>query len=129
MLFLPARSTADALALFGDRLAAFERCYVAALERVLACRLPTTVCTIYNGALEPAEAGLARVGLMMFNDVIVRAASQRRVGVIELRAVCTEPEDYVSGIEPSGRGGRKIAAAIARATGVIVAPAPSSIWT
>ena len=36
-------------------------------------------------------------------------------GVIELRAVCRDPEDYANPIEPSGRGGLKIARAIAEA--------------
>jgi hypothetical protein len=36
---------------------------------------------------------------------------------IELRHVCTEPADYANPIEPSVRGGAKIARAIARAVG------------
>jgi hypothetical protein len=34
--------------------------------------------------------------------------------VIELRAVCSRPEDYANPIEPSSAGGEKIARAIAR---------------
>jgi hypothetical protein len=37
--------------------------------------------------------------------------------VIELRLVCSEPEDYANPIEPSVQGGAKIARAIARAVG------------
>jgi hypothetical protein len=37
--------------------------------------------------------------------------------VIDLRLVCTEPADYANEIEPSGPGGRKIAAAVARSVG------------
>ena len=59
------------------------------------------VCTNYNGALEPDQARLARVALMMFNDVILRAALEHRATVIELRVVCADPVDYANPIEPS----------------------------
>jgi hypothetical protein len=61
------------------------------------------------------QAALARVALMMFNDVILRVAFERGLRVIDLRFVCTEAADYANPIEPSDRGGRKIARAIARA--------------
>jgi len=35
--------------------------------------------------------------------------------VVELRLVCSEPADYANPIEPSVRGGAKIARAVARA--------------
>jgi hypothetical protein len=113
------RSSADTLALFAGRLQAFEASYGAAIGTVMARGRPTTLCTIYNGALAPDQAAAARVGLMMFNDVIIRAAAVRRLDVIELRTICTEPADYANPIEPSDQGGRKIAAAIARAVGAI----------
>lgn len=116
LLTMAARSSADALTAFAERLDTFERAYGAAIDRVRARQANVTVCTIYNGALEPERARLARVGLRMFNDVIFRAAFARRLGVIELRAVCTDHADYANPIEPSGRGGRKIAEAIVRAT-------------
>ena len=53
-----------------------------------------------------------------FNDVILRVAFEHHLPVIDLRLICNEPADYANPIEPSGRGGRKIALAIARATGV-----------
>jgi hypothetical protein len=37
--------------------------------------------------------------------------------VVDLRLVCGEPADYANPIEPSGRGGLKIARAVARAAG------------
>jgi hypothetical protein len=113
------RSSAETLGLFAERLEAFEASYGAAIDAVLALRRPTTVCTIYNGALPSDQAAAARVGLMMFNDVIIRAAAVRRLDVIELRTICTEPGDYANPIEPSDQGGRKIARAIARAVGAI----------
>jgi hypothetical protein len=115
VLNLPVGSTAEALALFGKRAGAFRASYVAALDGILALRRRTTVCTVYEGNLEPAWAPLARVGLTMFNDVILRVAFERAVDVIDLRLVCTDPADYANPIEPSDAGGRKIAAAIMRA--------------
>jgi hypothetical protein len=123
------RSSAEALALFADRLQAFEGAYGSALDAVLQRRLPTVVCTIYNGALEPDQAAIARVGLMTFNDVILRTAFDRRVDVIELRAICTEPGDYANPIEPSDTGGRKIAEVIARAIGAVPSQGPPArVW-
>jgi hypothetical protein len=122
------RSSAETLALFADRLDAFEASYGAALDGVISLRRHTVVCTIYNGALRPDQAVIAQVGLMMFNDAIVRAAVARRLDIVELRAICTRPEDYANPIEPSGQGGRKIAHAIARAVGAIEGGAASRIF-
>jgi hypothetical protein len=64
-------------------------------------------------------------------DVIahVRALLPARgVDVIDLRLVCTEPSDYANPIEPSGAGGRKIAAAIAAAIGVAERPAGARVF-
>jgi hypothetical protein len=117
LLNVPVGSTAEALALFGKRVDAFKASYVAALESVRALGRRTTVCTIYEGNLGPPYAALARVALMMFNDVILRVAFERAIDVIDLRLVCAEESDYANPIEPSGSGGKKIAAAIAAAVG------------
>jgi hypothetical protein len=111
------------LAIFAERIAAFEESYRNAIAQVRRLQRPLTVCTIYNGALDADAARLARVALMMFNDVILRTASDHSLDVIELRAVCTEPD------EPSGAGGLKIATAVARAVGALPSPrTPSTIW-
>jgi hypothetical protein len=115
LLSLRVASSAEALAAFAAPLNAFEQDYTAAIGAVVRTGLPTTVCTIYNGALPPDQAEPARVALMLFNDTIYRVASALGAGVIELRAVCNQPEDYANPIEPSGEGGRKIARAIATA--------------
>jgi hypothetical protein len=54
----------------------------------------------------------AVAALCLYNDAILDNA--RRLGplVIELRAVCSEVADYANEIEPSARGGAKIAAAL-----------------
>lgn len=113
LLNLPVASTREALLLFGQRIAEFERSYRAALAGVLKHVPNTTVCTVYNGNLPDDQAPSARVALMMFNDVILRAAFHWRLPVIDLRLVCSEPSDYANPIEPSGSGGAKIARAIA----------------
>jgi hypothetical protein len=118
------RSSVDTLSLFADRLLDFSRRYALAIDRAMQLATPVTVRTIYEGALEPAEARIARVALMMFNDAILRTAFARRTPVIDLRFICTEAADYANPIEPSGRGGRKIATAIARACGALSSPAP-----
>jgi hypothetical protein len=122
LLDAPARSTRHALDLFRARLDAFEQAYGWALDAVTHLGRATTVCTIYNGALANGDADRARVALMMFNDVIFRAAVARAVDVLELRLVCTEPSDFANPIEPSGTGGLKIARAIAGAIGAGSAP-------
>jgi hypothetical protein len=119
LLHAPARLSSDPLGMLGERLRTFEENYRAALTPVLHRALPTTVCTIYNGALEdPGQAARARLALMLFNDVILRAAIEHRLTAIELRLVCDQAEDYANPIEPSGRGGLKIARAVLRATGL-----------
>jgi hypothetical protein len=127
LLRTPVRSTGEALSLFSDRLSGFRRSYSLAIDSALQLKKPVIACTIYEGNLEPAEARTARVALMMFNDIILRAAFARRISVIDLRFICTEAADYANPIEPSGSGGRKIAAAIARACGALGASAPVAV--
>lgn len=126
ILNLPVASTQEALLLFGQRVTKFEESYRTALAAVLK-RVPnTTVCTVYNGNLPPNQAPPARVALMLFNDVILRAAFHWRLPVIDLRLVCSEPSDYANPIEPSGLGGAKIARAIAAMLDSVTGQASSS---
>ena len=115
LLTLPVRSSAQALQAFADRLDIFEHTYRSAIGDAAALQRCTIVCTVYNGALEPERATIARVGLALFNDVILRTAIDLGVDVVELRSICIEPGDYANPIEPSGQGGLKIARAISRA--------------
>jgi hypothetical protein len=129
LLALPVTSSTQALTVFADRIDAFERAYRAAVTRVLALGRHTAVCTVYNGALEPERARIARVGLTLFNDVILRTAIDLRLDALELRSICAEPADYANPIEPSGRGGAKIAAAIARLVGAVTGGRePARVW-
>jgi hypothetical protein len=54
-------------------------------------------------------------GLTIFNDVILRVATELGLMVIDLRAVCCSPADYANPIEPSVIGGAKIARALVNA--------------
>jgi len=129
LLSLRVTSTAQALHAFADRIEPFERAYRTAIQKVAARSRYTAVCTVYNGALEPDQAVAARVGLTLFNDVILRTAIDLRLDALELRSICTEPEDYANPIEPSGPGGLKIARAVARLVGALPNDTrPSRIW-
>ena len=88
------------------------------LEAVLARGLPTAICTIYNPSYPDALRQRVSVAALTFlNDPIVRIAAERGLPLIDLRLICTDPADYANPIEPSSRGGEKIAAAI---TGLVL---------
>jgi hypothetical protein len=55
---------------------------------------------------------VAVAGLTVFNDSIVRAAFVHGIPLLDLRFFCNEGGDYPNPIEPSARGGQKIARAI-----------------
>jgi hypothetical protein len=83
------------------------------LETVLSRNLPAAICTIYNpNFLEPLLQRIATVALSAFNDVIIRQAISNGIPFLDLRLVCSEKKDYANEIEPSSKGGRKIAAKI-----------------
>ncbi len=109
------RSIADTLNRLAGIAGAFEQSYAAMLAEVKARRLPTTICTIYNPRFpDPRLQRLGVTALTLFNDAILRHAFRGGLPVIDLRLVCDEDADYANPIEPSARGGEKIAAAIAR---------------
>ncbi len=129
VLRLKVESSADALLGLGKRAQGFERGYRAAIDLVRQLGQPTTICTIYNGNLSGQEGAAARVALTAFNDVILRVAFEWHLPVIDLRLVCTEPADYANPIEPSSRGGEKIAGAIVRSLGLATLTAdPSRVY-
>jgi len=110
----PAGSTAEALLGLADIAAGFERGYNDMLAEVLARGLPTAVCTIYYPRFpDTTLQKIAVTALTVFNDCIIRAALVHRLPLLDLRFVCTEDGDYADPIEPSARGGEKIAIAIA----------------
>ena len=92
----------------------FQRGYRIMLDGVTMTRLPVAVCTIYDPRFpDPQRRRLASSGLAVFNDRITREAFRRGMPLIDLRLICDDDEDFANAIEPSVRGGAKIAAAIA----------------
>ena len=94
----------------------FRLSYRRMLRQVLSGELPTFVCTIYD-QIPMHDAVLRRhivVALTLFNDCILREAFVSGVPVLDLRSISSDKDDYseVSPIEPSMRGGEKIASAI-----------------
>lgn len=115
-----AASVAEGLDGFSHFLGIFRKGYVEMLESILASGLPTAVCTIYDQI--PGLLTCQRAGLAMLNEAILAEAGRLQLPVIDLRLICTQPDDYsdLSPIEPSARGGAKITKAIAE---LLAAPA------
>ena len=111
----PADSFDEVMNRLGTMGEEFRRQYRAALQAVLDCGKPTTVCTIYDAI--PGLGLSLRTGLCVFNDVITREAFRHGLPLIDLRLICNEAADYapISPIEPSVAGGAKIAKAVIRA--------------
>jgi hypothetical protein len=110
----PAHSVAESL----TRLAAiqdqFRRDYAQMLDQILGRKLPTACCTIYDPRYpDPSQRRIASTALSVLNDGIIREAALRRLPLLDLRAVCNDDRDFANPIEPSARGGEKIARAIA----------------
>lgn len=115
LLDAPVNSSAQALHLLAQAADAFDAAYARVIAACLGTGLPLTLCTVYNGCFpDPDQQQRLTLALTVFNDVILRTAARRKLTVIELRLVCVEPGDYANPIEPSSRGGGKIAQVIAR---------------
>jgi hypothetical protein len=113
-LSAPASSTEEAIGLLADLAEQFEHDYRAAVQACLRPGLPLTICTIYNGNFpDPAYQRLVTTALAVYNDAILRVAIAQRLPVIDLRAICSNPDNYANPIEPSPVGGAKIAHVIA----------------
>ena len=103
----------DAVMRLAQAQSQFAKRYAAMLDAVLKRSVPTAICTIYDGNFPPPEGTVITAALSLFNDAITRAAFSRGLPLIDLRLICSEPADYANPIEPSERGGAKIARAIA----------------
>ncbi len=92
---------------------AFSSRYESVVRPLVGRTQRTVLCTIYEVRLEPPPlAELARVLLGVFNDRILQAAMKFGVEVLELRSICTDPDDFVLQIEPSAQGAEKVALGI-----------------
>lgn len=94
----------------------FQAAYRSITEALRDMRRPTIACTIYEDI--PGLPDMLKTALAIFNDTIYREAMIAGFPVIDLRDICSEDQDFstISPIEPSSRGGEKIATAIVRAT-------------
>jgi hypothetical protein len=91
----------------------FEGDYRRLLASIHDRGLPAGVCTVYNPSIHDLVARREVVAALgLYNDSIIRVAREFKFPVLELRAICTDAADFVSQIEPSLRGGAKIADAI-----------------
>ncbi len=116
VLDAPVTSSAAAFLMLADAAKEFEAAYRMALKECLARCLPLVVCTVYNGNFpEESQRRRAAVAIAVYDDIIIRAAAEHRLTIVELRSLCTGPADYANPIEPSVQGGGKIAWALVQA--------------
>ncbi len=110
VLWQPALTVGEGLWKVAEVANAFEKSHAHLLDTAVLQEMPLVVCTIYNPRFPDAmQQTVGVAGLCLWNDAIVRNASSRGVPILDLRRVCTEPEDYANDIEPSSQGGLKIA--------------------
>ncbi len=125
-----ASSGAEVLAWFAEAIEAFAARYRKLLQQIAEHTLVrdgkarVMVCSIYNGNLAADMAHAASAAIAMFDDVIARAARTHAWPVIELRELFTSPADYANPIEPSTRGGAKLAKVISGVVCRMDAPHP-----
>lgn len=109
-----ARSVAEVLDKLAKIKVAFRKSYATMLDGVVARELPAAICTIYEARYQdPITRAIAATGLSVFNDVILREAFARGLPVIDLRLIFNDDADYANDIEPSVKGGAKLARVIA----------------
>lgn len=113
LLQVPADSVAAALDMLSGARDRFASDYEAMAESLAATGLPSAVCTIYDTPASGPGYRVIRTALAIFNDCITRAAFTRAISLIDLRLICNQDSDYANPIEPSVRGGAKIARAVA----------------
>ncbi|SNT32474.1 Lysophospholipase L1 [Noviherbaspirillum humi] len=115
VLRAPAKTVAEAMILLGDAAGEFEANYRKAIGACLARGLPLVTCTIYNGNFPDRQyQRQTAAALAAFNDAIIRVGVEHGLTMLDLRQICSRPEDYANPIEPSSIGGAKIAQAIVR---------------
>jgi hypothetical protein len=106
-------TVAEALSLLETAQNRFALDYEEMASAIASTGLPAAFCTVYDTPPSAPDQRIVRTALALFNDVVTRAAFARRFGLIDLRLICDEDEDYANPIEPSVQGGDKIASAIA----------------
>lgn len=113
ILQMQVKSSAEVFDEFANRLNTFEFHYEKMLAQLLSKNLPTAVCTIYFPNIPDEFVQKISVSALTgFNDVIIRQAAKFGIPYLDLRLICNEKDDYANEIEPSSKGGWKIAAKI-----------------
>jgi len=85
----------DALARLSFAADQFEGVVQVLIRASQAARLPTVICTMWPPRHpEPTRQRAASAALAIFNDRILRRAVEARLPIVDLRAVCTEAEDF-----------------------------------
>ena len=93
----------------------FRQNYSRMLDAVAARKARVAACTIYDPRFPgPQERALAATALSVLNDTITRELFRRSLTLIDLRVLLNDDADFANPIEPSERGGMKIATAIKR---------------
>lgn len=97
---------------------AFRRDYAALLSKIRGAGARLLVFTVYDPAFahlgQPIETQrAAEAALSLYNDVIQSEAARAGAAALDIRRLFVEAADYANPIEPSCRGGAKLAAAIA----------------
>ena len=113
LLGRPVATVAEALSLLEAAQSRFAADYSAMAEAVTGTGLRAAFCTIYDTPPSSPDHRIIRTALALFNDIVTREAFAGGGGLIDLRLICDRDEDYANPIEPSVRGGDKIASAIA----------------
>ena len=113
VLWKPASTVGEGIYQVAEAASGFEKRHARLLDAALAKGLPLAVCTIYNPRFpDPLQQTVGIAGLCLWNDAIIRNAFSRGLPILDLRAVCTENQDYANDIEPSSQGALKIAQTI-----------------
>jgi hypothetical protein len=90
----PARSVGDAVEQLAALRAEFCQNYRRMLSTLLALKQPLALCTVYDPHFpDLLMQRLTTTALNIFNDCILWEAITHGLPVIDLRLVCTEPED------------------------------------
>jgi lysophospholipase L1-like esterase len=113
VLEMRANSAAEVLSELAGRRETFELNYSEMLRNILSKNLAAALCTIYYPNFpDAAMEKISAAALAVFNDVIIRQAVLNGLPILDLRLICNEAADYANPIEPSDKGGRKIATKI-----------------
>jgi hypothetical protein len=111
----PATNSSEVFAKLADIQQAFFGSYCKMLEGVLAVGGKTTLCTIYDPNFPDQRfQRLAKAGLTIYNDCILRAGCKYGLPLIDLRIAFNDRKFYANPIEPSAEGSQKLAELIWR---------------